>query len=126
MPCCDAEHVLEDQLDPLQPGTAPLTAARYVASTLNHLANELITSADYPAALRTLVFSRAVCTHELKVRSARWQGPNGRAMHDSDTNEVRASYWRAAAMPRLVPCGAMTLTRAAFTQMSCTGDMSGL
>lgn len=81
--------MLEDQLDPLQPGTAPLTAARYVASTLNHLANELITSADYPAALRTLVFSRAVCTHELQVRSARWQGPNARGAHDSDTNEVR-------------------------------------
>lgn len=82
--------MLEDQLDPLQPGTAPLTAARYVASTLNHLANELITSADYLAALRTLVFSRTVCMHELQTRSARWQGADGRAANDSDTNEVSA------------------------------------
>jgi hypothetical protein len=51
---------LQDQLDPLQPGTAPLTVSRYLASTLNHLATELITAADFPAALRALVFSRKV------------------------------------------------------------------
>lgn len=87
MLCC-ADHELEDQLDPLRPGTAPLTAARYVASTLNHLATELITSADYVAALRTLVFSRKVCMHELQVRSVRWHGADGRASNDSDTNEA--------------------------------------
>lgn len=91
-----AAHVLEDQLDPLQPGTAPLTVSRYLSSTLNHLATELITAADYPAALRALVFSRKVCAHELQVLEGavthRGVPPyNGRAsQRDSDTNEARA------------------------------------
>jgi hypothetical protein len=88
-------HVLEDQLDPLSPGTAPLTVSRYLSSTLNHLATELITAADYPAALRALVFSRKVCTHELLALEGNpvyeIGVPPGRAsQRDSDTNEARA------------------------------------
>lgn len=101
-----AAHVLEDQLDPLQPGTAPLTVSRYLSSTLNHLATELITAADYPAALRALVFSRKVCAHELHVLegAAAQRGAlampayNGRSsQRDSDTNEARALLTYATA-----------------------------
>lgn len=98
-------HVLEDQLDPLQPGTAPLTVSRYLSSTLNHLATELITAADYPAALRALVFSRKVCAHELQTlqrpsdaaSNLAMATQNGRNGPHSDSNEARALLTYATA-----------------------------